>query len=58
MGLISDWNNGTIDRVIDIIKTAGTIAEAGPECKATKWYRGGNRYRDSVSEAKYPVRKI
>jgi hypothetical protein len=58
MGLISDWNNGTIDRTIDIMETAGTIAEAGPGCKATKWYRGGNRYRDSVSEAKYHVKRI
>ena len=58
MGLISDWNNGTIDRVIDIIETAGTIAEGGMECKAAKWYRGGNRYRDHVAHEKYQVVKI
>jgi hypothetical protein len=58
MGLISDWNNGTIDRVIDIIETAGTIAEGGMECKAANWYRGGNRYRDHVAHEKYQVVKI
>ena len=58
MGLISDWNNGTIDRVIDIMETAGTIVEGGPECKAAKWYRGGNRYRDHVSHEKYQVVKV
>jgi hypothetical protein len=58
MGLISDWNDGTIDRICDIIETAGTIAEGSAECKATKWNRSGNRYRDHVSQAKYHVRKI
>ena len=52
-GQISDWNNGTIDRIIDIMETAGTIAEGGMTCKATKWNRAGNRYRDHVAEAKY-----
>jgi hypothetical protein len=47
MGLISDWNNGTIDRVIDIIEGQGE-----------QWNRAGNRYRDYVAKAKYAVIKI
>jgi hypothetical protein len=47
MGLISDWNNGTIDRVVDILEGQGE-----------QWNRAGNRYRDSVSEAKYHVIRI
>ena len=47
MGLISDWTNGTIDRVVDIIEGNGE-----------QWNRAGNRYRDHVSQAKYHVRKI
>ena len=58
MGLISDWTDGTVDRIVDIMETAGTISEGGMWCKATKWNRAGNRYRDYVSQAKYPVRKI
>jgi hypothetical protein len=54
MGLISDWNDGTIGRIVDIMETAGTIAEDG---KASQWNRAGNRYRDHVAGAKYPVRK-
>jgi hypothetical protein len=42
MGKISDWTDGTIDRVVDII-----------EGKGEKWQRSGNRYRDHVSIAKY-----
>jgi len=42
MGLISDWNNGTIDRICDIIEGFGE-----------KWNRAGNRYRDHVAESKY-----
>ena len=53
IGKISDWNNGTIDRIIDIMETAGTIAEGGMECKAMEWNRAGNRYRDHVAGAKY-----
>ena len=41
-GKISDWNNGTIDRVIDIMQGTGE-----------QWNRAGNRYRDHVAEAKY-----
>ena len=53
MGLISDWNNGTIDRVVDII----TGPEWDPAC--FKWQRSPNwRYRDQIAKAKYPVRKI
>ena len=47
MGLISDWNNGTIDRVIDIVSGNGE-----------QWNRAGNRYRDHVAEAKYHVVKV
>jgi hypothetical protein len=53
MGKISDWNNGTIDRICDIMETAGTTAEGGMYCKAKQWNREGNRYRDHVAEAKY-----
>jgi len=47
MGLISDWNNGTIDRIVDIITGQGA-----------QWDRSGNRYRDHVPHEKYPVVKI
>ena len=47
MGLISDWNNSTVDRVIDIITGQGE-----------QWNRSGNRYRDHTAMAKYPVTKI
>ena len=47
MGLISDWTDGTVDRIIDIL-----------EGKGEQWNRAGNRYRDHVSQAKYHVRKI
>lgn len=48
MGLISDWNNGTIDRIVDII--TGEDAE--------RWLRMTPRYRDYVAGAKYAVRKV
>jgi hypothetical protein len=41
-GQISDWNNGTIDRVIDIM-----------DGKGEQWNRAGTRYRDHVAGAKY-----
>ena len=47
MGLISDWNNGTIDRVIDIMSGNGE-----------QWLRNSNRYRDHTAEAKYHVVKV
>ena len=47
MGLISDWNNGTVDRVVDIILGHGE-----------QWNRSGNRYRDHLPSDKYHVRKI
>jgi hypothetical protein len=47
MGLISDWTNGTVDRIVDIL-----------EGKGESWNRAGNRYRDYVSQPKYHVRKI
>ena len=44
MGQISDWNNGTIDRMIDIMLQ---------DYRANKWLRSGNRYRDHVAVSKY-----
>ena len=46
MGLISDWTDGTVDRIVDIL-----------EGKGEQWNRAGNRYRDHVSEPKYTLRK-
>jgi glycosyltransferase involved in cell wall biosynthesis len=42
MGSISEWNNGTIDRMVDIMQGNGE-----------QWLRSGNRYRDHVAESKY-----
>jgi hypothetical protein len=42
MGQISDWNDGTVDRIVDIIVGKGE-----------QWNRSGNRYRDHVAPAKY-----
>jgi hypothetical protein len=47
MGLISDWNNGTVDRIVDIITGQGA-----------QWDRSGSRYRDHVPHEKYQVVKI
>jgi hypothetical protein len=47
MGLISDWTDGTVDRIVDIIQGKGE-----------QWNRSGNRYRDHVPENKYHVVKI
>jgi hypothetical protein len=47
MGLISDWNNGTVDRVVDILLGQGE-----------HWNWAGSRYRDHVAEAKYHVTKV
>ena len=41
-GKISDWTDGTIDRMVDIMTGKGE-----------QWRRDGNRYRDYVSESKY-----
>jgi glycosyltransferase involved in cell wall biosynthesis len=41
-GQISDWNDGTVDRIVDIITGQGE-----------HWNRSGNRYRDHVAPAKY-----
>jgi hypothetical protein len=46
-GLISDWNNGTIDRVVDILLGEGE-----------SWRRDDPRYRDHVAHEKYQVVKI
>jgi len=42
MGQISDWTNGTIDRMLDIMTGKGE-----------QWRRDGPHYRTPVSEAKY-----
>ena len=47
IGLISDWNNSTIDRVVDILEGNGE-----------QWNRSGNRYRDHVPHEKYQVVKV
>jgi hypothetical protein len=47
MGLIAAWNNGTVDRVVDIITGSGE-----------QWNRAGPRYRDHVSHEKYQVARI
>ena len=47
IGLISDWNNGTIDRIVDILQGNGE-----------QWNRSGNRYRDHVPHDKYTVVKV
>lgn len=46
MGLISDWTDATVDRVVDILEGTGE-----------QWNRAGPRYRDHVSEPKYSLRK-
>lgn len=54
MGKISDWNNGTIDRILDIIEGDDMADDLGKQPEScAKWYRGGNRYRDHVAGAKY-----
>ena len=45
--LISNWNNDTVDRVVDIITGQGE-----------QWNRAGNRYRDHAAHEKYQVVKI
>ena len=42
MGKLSDWTDGTIDRMIDIMTGKGE-----------QWRRDGRHYRDRVSESKY-----
>ena len=42
MGQISDWTDGTIDRMVDIMTGKGE-----------QWRRDGRHYRTPVSEAKY-----
>lgn len=54
MGKISDWNDGTIDRIIDII-TAMPDGDGVMPMPHTKWFRGDNRYRDHTAEAKYKL---
>lgn len=41
-GEISNWNNGTIDRMIDIMQGNGK-----------QWLRSGNRYRDHVADRNF-----
>jgi len=42
MGKLSDWTNGTIDRMVDIMTGDGE-----------QWRRDGRHYRDRVAESKY-----
>ena len=42
MGKISDWTDGTINRMIDIMQGNGE-----------QWLRSGNKYRDHVASEKY-----
>jgi hypothetical protein len=42
MGQISDWTDGTIDRMLDIMTGKGE-----------QWRRDGRHYRTPVSESKY-----
>ncbi|UTS52032.1 hypothetical protein [Synechococcus phage BUCT-ZZ01] len=42
IGQISDWNNDTIDRMLDIMQGKGE-----------EWLRSDNKYRNKVSERKY-----
>jgi hypothetical protein len=42
IGKLSDWTDGTIDRMIDIMTGKGE-----------QWRRDGKHYRDWVSESKY-----
>ena len=43
-GKVSDWTNGTIDRMIEIMSK---------DYRANKWLRSGKDYRDYASEGKY-----
>ena len=47
MGLISDWNNGTVHRIVDILQG-----------KQGFYDRNSADYRDHTAPAKYAVRKI
>jgi len=42
MGKLSDWTDGTIDRIVDIMTGDGE-----------QWRRDGRHYRDRVAESKY-----
>jgi glycosyltransferase involved in cell wall biosynthesis len=46
MGLISDWTDGTIDRIVSIMMGEGD-----------QWQRNDARYRDHIPENKYAVVK-
>jgi len=42
MGRISDWTDGTVDRMIDIMTGIGE-----------QWRRDGKYYRNTAAESKY-----
>jgi hypothetical protein len=44
-GRISDWNDGAIDRIVDIVSSDQPIQSS--------WFRGSKTYRDHVSQSKY-----
>jgi hypothetical protein len=56
IGLISDWNNGTIDRVVDILVGLDPLSKDARD-RAFKWIRSDTKYRDHVAKAKYPLIK-
>jgi len=56
IGLISDWNNGTVDRVVDILVGLDPYSKDARD-KAFKWIRSSTKYRDHVAKAKYPLVK-
>jgi hypothetical protein len=45
-GAVSDWQNGTIDRTLDIL-------EGGDKGAGAQWARNTNDYRKFVARAKY-----
>jgi hypothetical protein len=53
IGKISSWTDGTIDRICDIMETAGTVAEDGMGCNAGQWRRMSTDYRKHTHESKY-----
>jgi hypothetical protein len=53
IGKISNWTDGTIDRICDIMETAGTVAEDGMGCNAGQWRRMSTDYRKHTHESKY-----
>ena len=53
IGKISNWTDSTIDRICDLMETAGTVAEDGIGCNAGQWRRMSTDYRKHTHESKY-----